>query len=132
MGNTAFNLDATYVHILDNTATTLAGGSAFWAGLMSGSAETRPITEGGWLVGIYPARETWQQWEMHPNGDELVQLLSGALDVVLELPDGERTVPLRGLEAILIPKGTWHTVKVKKAGQTLHITYGTGTEMRPA
>lgn len=132
MSNRAINLDSTYVHILDNTATTLAGGSAFWAGLMSGSAETRPIAQGGWLVGIYPARETWRQWEMHPNGDELVQLLSGALDVVLELPDGERTVPLRGLEAILIPKGTWHTVKVREAAQTLHITWGAGTEMRPA
>jgi len=61
MGNRAIKLNSTYVHILDYTASALAGGSAFWAGLMSGSVETRPVAESGWLVGIYPARETWQQ-----------------------------------------------------------------------
>lgn len=40
MSNIAINLDSTYVHILDNAATALAGGSAFWAGLMNGSPET--------------------------------------------------------------------------------------------
>ena len=47
MGNRAINLNSAYVHILDDTPTALAGGSAFWAGLMSGSADTRPVAEGG-------------------------------------------------------------------------------------
>ena len=69
---------------------------------------------------------------MHPKGDELLHLRSVALDVVLELSDGERTVPIHGLEAIPIPKGSWQTVKVRAAAQTPHITCGADTEMRPA
>ena len=126
-----FDLESTYAHISGNTASTFAGGQAFWTALMSGSRETQAVASGGWLIGIYPAPQTWEHWEMHPNGDELVQLLSGALDVVLELPDGEETVGLRGREALLVPKGVWHTVKVVDPGETLHITCGAGTEMRP-
>ena len=36
--------------------------------------------------------EDWPTWEMHPEGDELVYLLSGSTDMVLRDGSGERTV----------------------------------------
>ena len=42
--------------------------------------------------GAEPADFHADEWEMHPGGDELLYLLTGALDVVLDEPAGERTL----------------------------------------
>ena len=126
-----FDLQSTYTHILENRATTFSGGPDFWAGRTAKTLADLS-EEGGWLVGIYANPETWETWEMHPQGDELVQLLSGAIDLVMELPDGERVVSLRGREAIVVPQGVWHTAVVREPGETLHLTCGAGTQHRRA
>src|SRR5213595_4298889 len=41
--------------------------------------------------------------EMHPDGDELLHLVSGAVTVRLELPDGDVHVELGAGDAIVIP-----------------------------
>jgi oxalate decarboxylase/phosphoglucose isomerase-like protein (cupin superfamily) len=68
---------------------------------------------------------------VHPAGDELVILLSGAVDLVLEESDGERVVPLRSGETCIVPQGVWHTARVNEPSEAIHITRGAGTEMRP-
>ena len=45
-----FDLESTYAHISGNTASTFAGGQAFWTALMSGSRETQAVASGGWLT----------------------------------------------------------------------------------
>lgn len=56
---------------------------------------------------------------MHPAGEEVVYLLSGAIDLVLEGADGERIVPLRDSEAYIVPSGTRHRAVVHAPGQVL-------------
>ncbi len=47
------------------------------------------------LVGVFQNTATWDSWEMHPAGDEIVCLLSGSLDVVLDEDGAERNIELR-------------------------------------
>jgi mannose-6-phosphate isomerase-like protein (cupin superfamily) len=69
--------------------------------------------------------------EMHPDGDELLFLVSGSMSVRLELPDGDRTVELGAGDAIVVPKGIWHKVTLREPGQLVHITPGPSGEARP-
>ncbi len=67
---------------------------------------------------------------MHPAGDELLVLLSGAIDVVLETDAGNRVVELTEGTSCLVPRGTWHR-QIRTPGRELAITYGKGTQHRP-
>ena len=69
--------------------------------------------------------------EMHPDGDEILFLISGALSVRLELPDGDETIELVAGDAVVVPRGVWHKVTMREPGQLLHITPGPAGEARP-
>ena len=86
------------------------------AGLVVGSPTmSRPAPHGG---------------EMHPDGDELVYLISGAIAVELELPGGTQTVELAPGQAVIVPKGIWHRVLIREPSQLFHLTPGPGGEHR--
>ena len=74
---------------------------------------------------------TWSTWERHPAGEELVVLLSGRVDLIQELDEGEHVVALRPGQAVVNPPGVWHTAVVHEPGSALFITPGEGTEVRP-
>jgi len=69
--------------------------------------------------------------EMHPDGDELLFMVSGAVTVKLELADGDCTVELGAGEALVVPKGVWHKVTLREPGRLVHITPGPHGESRP-
>jgi len=69
--------------------------------------------------------------ECHPAGDEIVYLVSGSIDLILETESGERTVELRGRAACRVPRGLWHRAGVHAPSEVLHITRGAGTRHRP-
>ena len=50
----------------------------------------------------------------------------------LEDGDGERVIELRAGGSCIIPRGVWHTVRVREPGTLLGITYGKDTQSRPA
>lgn len=81
--------------------------------------------------GLVPANFHADEWEMHPAGDEVLYLLTGALDVVLEEPAGERTVRLRGGQGCLVPRGVWHRLVLAQPSDLLFITPARGTRHRP-
>ena len=85
----------------------------------------------GRLVMIVPMTEDWPTWEKHPAGDEIVYMLSGAMELVLKFPSGDRTVSLTAMKGVVVPRGIWHTAKVLESGKTLFITPGAGTQNRP-
>lgn len=62
--------------------------------------------------------------EMHPDGDELLYLISGAVTVTLELADGNVLVELGAGDAVVVPKGVWHKITMREPGQLVHITPG--------
>jgi len=69
--------------------------------------------------------------EMHPDGDELLFMLSGAVTVTLELADGDRLVDLGAGDAVVVPKGVWHRIAMRAPGRLIHITPGPNGDARP-
>ncbi|EGF90767.1 cupin domain protein [Asticcacaulis biprosthecium C19] len=67
---------------------------------------------------------------MHPNGDELILVLSGRLDLILETASTCRTETVQTGQFIVVPKGVWHTADVPEPGRALFITAGEGTQHR--
>jgi mannose-6-phosphate isomerase-like protein (cupin superfamily) len=123
----AFDLAATYVQLDDGPqAFAVEVDDEFWQ-----TIDRRRELQGGRLVGTYHNAQDWDIWEMHPAGDEVVCLLSGAIDVVLDEPDGERVVELEAGRTFIVPRGVWHRAIVREPGNTLHITRGEGTQHRP-
>ena len=122
------NLSSHYV-LLDATgsASTVKGGDAFW----SLPPDELDRYGRGWLVSEYRFANDWPQWEMHPEADEIVRLMSGAAELHLEWPTGVQVVKMQADDAYVIPKGAWHTVKVIEPCGMLHITMGAGTQHRP-
>ena len=63
--------------------------------------------------------------EMHPDGDELLYLIEGNLDVSLDAPGGgQQTVSLTSGDAFVVPRGVWHRVIVKEPCRLLFLTPG--------
>jgi mannose-6-phosphate isomerase-like protein (cupin superfamily) len=119
-----FDLATTYVQLDDGPqAFAVEVDDEFWA-----TIDRRPELRGGRLVGTF---HNAKDWEMHPAGDEVVCLLTGAVDVVLDEPDGERVVELAAGRTCIVPRGVWHRAIVREPGETLHITRGDGTQHRP-
>jgi len=83
------------------------------------------------LIAVHNFSEDWNSWEMHPNGDELVVLISGEITFTFELEQGEQSTVLDQLgSCLIVPRGVWHTAFVERAAQVLFITPGEGTEHR--
>jgi mannose-6-phosphate isomerase-like protein (cupin superfamily) len=130
------DLAKTYVFLEDGGGSPIFdGGEQFWRDLMSGT----PMSTGaalvgngaGWLTAVYSFERSTSTWEMHPFGDELLFLLSGAIDIVLETAQGERIVELGEGNACVVRRGTWHKQIVRVSGRELAVTYGRGTQHRP-
>lgn len=80
------------------------------------------------MVAMHAFHEDWPTWEMHPAGDEVVVLVSGAATFVLRLDEGETILELaRPGEFAVVPKGVWHTARIREATTMLFVTPGEGT-----
>lgn len=85
----------------------------------------------GRLVSFHTFQESWDSWEMHPHGEEVVLCVEGAITLIQEV-DGESTsVTLHKNEYAINPAGVWHTADVSGGASCLFITAGLGTENRP-
>ena len=69
--------------------------------------------------------------EVHPDGDELLFLVSGAVTVTLELPEGNQAVDMTAGDALVVPQGVWHLVHLREPGRLVHITPGPNGDHRP-
>lgn len=86
----------------------------------------------GRLVSVHAFEKSWESWEMHPQGEELVVCLSGRLTLRQQFPDGrEHTCTLEPHQAIINPRGVWHIAEVEAPAVALFVTAGAGTEHRP-
>jgi len=124
-----FDLINTYVHLQDGPdAVPVAVGDDFWA-----TIDKRTELHSGRLVTLFHIQNTdeWVHWEIHPAGDEIVCLLSGAIDLILQEGEHERSLELRSRAAGIIPRGVWHRAIVHTPSDVLFITRGAGTQLRP-
>jgi len=117
----------TYVHLAPDGAARTFSAEAFWQLPQSASE----ADGGGWLISEYEFVEDWPTWEMHPEGDEFVYLLSGAVELLLERGDTIERIPVKGAGAVVIPRGVWHTARVRTPSRMLHVTRGANTRTRP-
>jgi uncharacterized cupin superfamily protein len=127
-----FDLSQTFVHLgLGSTATLLPDFS--WSNEYLERLHARFASDGkeGRLVCLLPQEATWDTWERHPAGDEIVVLLAGRVDVIQDLDGVEQVVELRPGHALVNPAGVWHTAQVHEPGSALFITPGEGTEVKP-
>lgn len=124
-----FQAVETYLHLgPEGTSVPLVVDDSFWPKLTSGGFDHLGP---GRLVSTYDFSEDWESWEMHPAGEEVVVLISGALEFLLEVDGAERKVALsQPGQFLLVPRGSWHTANVAQAAKVLFITPGDGTEHR--
>ena len=121
-----FNLASTFVHLKDG-----------------GDAEVVKLTPAFWrsgkhthdrLVGVFEFRSAEDLHpslqEMHPEADELLFLVSGAIDLIVEESDGERIVSVHTGEAAIVPRGMWHRLVMREPGKLLFINSRTGMRSR--
>jgi mannose-6-phosphate isomerase-like protein (cupin superfamily) len=85
----------------------------------------------GRLVGMHTFHESWDSWEMHPEGDEVVLCLTGEMTLHQEMRDGSPAkVTIHAGEYAINPPGCWHTADIEGEATALFITSGMGTEHR--
>jgi mannose-6-phosphate isomerase-like protein (cupin superfamily) len=86
----------------------------------------------GRLVSLYTFSESWQSWEVHPHGAEMVICTAGSITLHQEHADGRiETVTLGPGDYAINPPGVWHTADVTGEATALFITPGMGTDNRP-
>ncbi|WP_428267125.1 cupin domain-containing protein [Haliangium sp.] len=82
------------------------------------------------LVSMHSFSESWDAWEMHPEGAELVVCTAGEITLVQEIDGAEVRTTLGPGEYAINEPGVWHTADT--AGATaVFITAGLGTQIRP-
>lgn len=86
----------------------------------------------GRLVSTFTFKDSWNMWEMHPNGAEVVLCVAGSMTLHQERADGSKhSVALGPGEYAINELGTWHTADVVGEATALFITAGVGTQHRP-
>jgi uncharacterized cupin superfamily protein len=85
----------------------------------------------GRLVSMHTVSKSWDTWEMHPHGSELVVCTAGEVTLVQEIEGEPVRTRLRAGEYAINPAGVWHTANVASPATALFITAGLGTEVRP-
>jgi mannose-6-phosphate isomerase-like protein (cupin superfamily) len=70
--------------------------------------------------------------EMHPEADEILYVVEGALDVLLEEDGLERRMPLDAGCAAIVPRGVWHRLVVREPGRLLFVNSRRGMRSRKA
>ena len=81
------------------------------------------------LIQRFAFDEPWGVWEVHPEGDEFVYLLSGDTEFSVKMPgEAPRTVRVNQPGSyVMVPKGAWHTATPHAPTTMLFVTPGEGT-----
>ncbi len=95
------------------------------------NAGTNPDLIDGLILTLHevstPRDVHYPDWEMHPEGDELLILSSGSLTVEFRKEGFERTAPLPLRSALIVPAGLWHRLIVHETSVLIAITPGHNT-----
>lgn len=124
-----FDLLTTHFHIGDATAATaLKAAANFWENLTTSGA-----LNGGRIISSYDVRVAEDLhpflWEMHPAGDEVLLMCSGALEVVISNDGEEEILPLTAATGLIVPAGAWHRLVLRAPGLLIAVTSHEGTQL---
>lgn len=126
-----YELASNYLRLKpDATVDVLPVDEQFWPNLMGGKLGD---FANEFLVTRFDFAEDWPTWEVHPNGDEIVFLLSGQAEFHMESPAGETSLVTLDVPGtyVFVQQGYWHTAKIKQLASMLFITAGEGTLNKP-
>lgn len=85
----------------------------------------------GMTVGIVTMdHDAPHRGEVHPDGDEILYVISGRVRVTGE-SEPDAAIELGPGEACIVPRGEWHLVSLLERTQLLHITPGPHGDHRP-
>ena len=108
----------------DGTGTNKTVGKSFYEELDDEFGDFK----GHALIQSFEFSENWPTWEVHPEGDEFVYLLSGDTDFLLMIDSQERRVRVNEPGSyVVVPKGVWHTAHPHTHTSMLFVTPGEGT-----
>lgn len=126
-----FDLSSTYLRLrADASVEPLPVDDSFWERIATGRLGS---FHNEYLVVRHAFEADWPVWEMHPNGEEVVCLLSGGVTIVLEREGGHESIELKETGSyVIVPRGTWHTARPHGPASMLFITAGEGTLHRKA
>jgi mannose-6-phosphate isomerase-like protein (cupin superfamily) len=68
--------------------------------------------------------------EMHPDGDEVLYLISGRVRVVFP-DDPIEDIDVNPGDGLVVPRGIWHRVDILEPCQIVYLTPGPNNEYRP-
>ena len=89
-----------------------------------------PQAVDGFTFGIASMHESApHQGEMHPDGDEVLYVISGRIMVLLETDPVER-VELGEGDGLIVPQGVWHKVDILEPAQIAFLTPGPNNQYR--
>ena len=80
------------------------------------------------IIALHEFDEDWPSWEVHPNGDETVVLLSGSATFIVKQNGKNHEVGMsKSGDSVIVPRGAWHTAKISEPTRMLFVTPGEGT-----
>jgi hypothetical protein len=86
----------------------------------------------GRLLIMHTFTRSWDIWEMHPRGSEVVLCIAGSIKLHQQMGDGQvTTVMLRPGEYAINEPGIWHTADIEDEATALFVTAGLDTQHRP-
>ena len=85
----------------------------------------------GRLVSLHTFDGSWDSWEMHPHGAEIVACTAGSVTLLQDIDGKVVKTTLHTGEAAINPPGVWHTADVTEPCTMLFVTPGAGTQNRP-
>ena len=101
-------------------------------------APTGPVRLDGFTFGVADIDEAPpHSGEMHPDGDELLYVITGRAAVLLEDDGTQETIGtvtrhvLEPGDAFVVPKGHWHRIETLEPYRLVHLTPGPGDGHRP-
>jgi len=116
--------------ILFSPATHVIGlGSDFTATKMPERPDP-PVPFSGITMGVATMSENSpHDGEMHPDGEEVVYLISGRVKVVF-LDSDEEDIDVGPGDGLVVPRGMWHRVDIIEPCQIVYLTPGPNNQFR--
>ena len=113
----------------DPATHTVGIGHDFDASLVSAQPDP-PIPVSGATFGVVTMTENApHSGEMHPDGDEVLYLVSGRVLVTLETKPIQKIEMIPG-DGLIVPRGVWHTVDIIEPSQIVYVTPGPNNQFR--
>jgi mannose-6-phosphate isomerase-like protein (cupin superfamily) len=86
--------------------------------------------DGATIGFVSVTRDAPHNGEVHPDGDEILYVISGRLRIIGE-SDPNAALDLGPGDACIVRKGEWHRVLMVEPAQLIHITPGPRGDYRP-